>query len=107
MSDFKTRLKEAREAKRWTQADLARKTNLTPAAISQFESGDREPNLDSLRKLSEELGVPLDFLASGKSKELQELSDELVLFRNLKGLNKEDQDILMNVYKRLKGNKDG
>ena len=105
MSDFKNMLKEARLAKGWTQADLAKKTNLTPAAISQFESGDREPNLDSLKKLSEELNVPLDFLAG---KEKKELGDDLVLFRNLRGLNEEDQKILMGVYRRLKAkdNKD-
>jgi transcriptional regulator with XRE-family HTH domain len=99
MSDFKYRLKEARSAKGWTQAGLAKKTNLTPAAISQFESGDREPNLDSLKKLSDELGVPLDFFAG---KETKELGDDLVLFRNLKGLTEEDQKILMGVYHRLK-----
>ena len=105
MSDFKNMLKEARLAKGWTQADLAKKTNLTPAAISQFESGDREPNLDSLKKLSEELNVPLDFLAG---KEKKELGDDLVLFRNLRGFNEEDQKILMGVYRRLKAkdNKD-
>ena len=99
MSTFKIRLKEVRESKRWTQADLAKKTNLTPAAISQFESGERDPNLESLKKLSTVLNVSIDFLVG---KETADLPEDLIMFRNLKGLNENDKKIMIDIYNSLK-----
>jgi len=108
MSQFKDRLKEAREARSWTQADLAKNTGLTPSAISQFESGERDPNLESLKKLSISLNVSLDFLAGQEiNKEVQqELPDGVAVFRNLKALNEKDKAMLIEIYNRFKSQGD-
>ena len=45
-----------------SQAMLAEKAGLKPPAISQYESGVRSPNFESLVKLSNALGVPGDYL---------------------------------------------
>lgn len=61
-AEFEIRLKRTREARGWSQLDLAHRTGLQPAAISHFETGHRSPSFDNLRKLSDALGVSVDYL---------------------------------------------
>jgi Zn-dependent peptidase ImmA (M78 family)/transcriptional regulator with XRE-family HTH domain len=62
-ADFEpARLRLARELREWSQADLARSLNVTPAAASQFESGTTRPGTEMLNRLSTVLGVPSEFL---------------------------------------------
>ncbi|WP_405141982.1 XRE family transcriptional regulator [Sphaerisporangium sp. NBC_01403] len=58
----RTRLRTARELAGLSQAQLAREAGLTPAAISQFESGAARPSPDTVSTLGEVLAVPTDFL---------------------------------------------
>ncbi len=55
------RLRLARELKEWSQAGLARHLNVTPAAISQFETGVTRPGQDALLRMTDTLGVPSEF----------------------------------------------
>ncbi|MDP9848096.1 XRE family transcriptional regulator [Streptosporangium lutulentum] len=55
------RLRTARELAQWSQAKLAGEAGLTPAAISQFESGAARPSPDTIAILSRLLAVPLGF----------------------------------------------
>lgn len=55
------RLRLARELKEWSQVDLAARLDVTPAAVSQFESGVTRPGSDALRRMSGALGVPTEF----------------------------------------------
>ncbi len=57
----RTRLRTARELAGLTQAQLAREAGLTPAAISQFESGAARPSPESVGTLAEILAVPPAF----------------------------------------------
>ena len=61
-TEFEDRLKKTREARGLSQAELAKKTGLQPAAISHFETGNRSPSFDNLRKLSDALEVSVDYL---------------------------------------------
>lgn len=63
--DFATRLRRARENRQLKQADLARRTGLQPSAISQFETGQREPSPENLRKLAAALETSTDYLLTG------------------------------------------
>ena len=49
-----------------TQTELAKEANLTPAAISQFESGTRKPSFKTLSSLSDALKVTTDYLLGEK-----------------------------------------
>jgi transcriptional regulator with XRE-family HTH domain len=52
-----------REEKGITRKDLARKLEVTPATITRYEKGDREPKLEQLEKLSQALECDiLDFM---------------------------------------------
>lgn len=59
---FENRIKKLREIKGWSQAELAEKSKLTPSAISQYESGGREPGLKSLINISNAFGLTIDGL---------------------------------------------
>lgn len=65
MTNIKQNLKEVREFLGLSQVELARRTGLEPSAISHIETGNREPNLENLTKLSKALGVSTDRLIFG------------------------------------------
>lgn len=50
-------IRRAREEKRWSQADLARRLDLTQTAVSYWESGRRSPDLDDLFALASVLDI--------------------------------------------------
>src|ERR1700761_7444438 len=57
----RARLRTARELARLSQVQLAGKTGLTPAAISQFESGASRPSPETIAILGDILDVPVAF----------------------------------------------
>jgi Zn-dependent peptidase ImmA (M78 family)/DNA-binding XRE family transcriptional regulator len=57
------RLAVAREFKAWSKEELARRANLTGAAIGQFERGTATPNSETLDRLAAALDVPVRFFA--------------------------------------------
>lgn len=62
MAEFGEQLKKAREAKGMTQQTLAEKLYVTRQTVSRWESGDRYPDLLTLKKLSSILDVSADYL---------------------------------------------
>jgi Zn-dependent peptidase ImmA (M78 family)/transcriptional regulator with XRE-family HTH domain len=57
------RLRLARELREWNQADLASRLDISAAAVSQFEAGTTRPSAQLLRRMSQVLDVPIEFLA--------------------------------------------
>ena len=45
-----------------TQAQIAQELNITQRAYAHYEKGDREPNIDTLIRLADKYGVPIDVL---------------------------------------------
>jgi len=60
--DFAARLYELRENANLKQIELAQKINLKSSAISKYEKGLTQPNIDTLIKLSEIFSVSVDYL---------------------------------------------
>lgn len=56
------RIKELREAKGWTQWELAHRAQLWPARISQYENGKRVPPLYAAQAIAMALDATLDEL---------------------------------------------
>lgn len=63
---FGRRLRELREAKKITQAELAKMCDLGESTISFYESGKREPGYGVLLRLAEKLGTSPNYLLTGK-----------------------------------------
>lgn len=59
---FPARLRETREKRGLTQADLGKEAGLPSTTISHFESGSRKPSFDNLRRLTKVLAVSTDYL---------------------------------------------
>lgn len=57
-----TRLRMERARVKLTQAQVADGTDLTTAAICQYENGDRTPTLQKLQSLAKFYNVSLDYL---------------------------------------------
>jgi Zn-dependent peptidase ImmA (M78 family)/transcriptional regulator with XRE-family HTH domain len=59
------RLRQARDLRRLTQAELARRCRgFTGAAVSQWERGDNRPSPGAVRALADALAVPMRFFAA-------------------------------------------
>ena len=55
-------LETTRRARGLTQADLAERAGITQAALSRYENGLREPEIDALQRVADVLGVTVLFL---------------------------------------------
>ena len=88
---FDKNLKYYRLNKKMTKKALAAACDVTPMAISNYESGKRKPDMDTIKKLASALGVStIDFLQI-RNKNLQFNHCE---FRKKATLSKEDQDFI-------------
>ena len=59
---FSSRLKMLRSEKNLTQKQLADILNMQNTAISKYELGERTPDIDSLVKIADKLGINTDWL---------------------------------------------
>ncbi len=60
---FREKLRERRRAAGLSQAELARRVGVTERTIQNYELGSRKPQqMDIVRRLSEELGCPMEYL---------------------------------------------
>ncbi|MDT2756227.1 helix-turn-helix transcriptional regulator [Enterococcus asini] len=66
MSSFSDRLKYLRELKGWSKAETARKLEVTGGAYSNWEYGNREPNFETLQKISNIFGISTLYLLEGE-----------------------------------------
>lgn len=58
MSDLSIRLKELREAHGLSKAEMARKIGISGGAYSNWEYGNREPSIDTLKKIANIFNIP-------------------------------------------------
>lgn len=62
-------IRELRQEKGWSQAELAHRAGVAPSSIYNWESGRYEPRASQLRELADALGVKMDdieLVVSGK-----------------------------------------
>lgn len=100
-----SRIKQRRRELKMTQTELAKAANLTPAAISQFESGTRKPSFNTLSSLSDALKVTTDFLLGKKERGYDDLlADPKVdlMFRGMMDFTEKDKETLFEFYAFLK-----
>jgi transcriptional regulator with XRE-family HTH domain len=76
---LKNSIKKLRAKIGLTQEQLGEKLGFDHAAISQWETGKREPDYSTLKKLAEFFGVSTDFLLYGAEPDKTILPDHEVL----------------------------
>lgn len=89
------RIKALREARGWTQAELARRMNMTRNGINSWEQGLSMPSPPSLVDLVRLFSVSTDYL----------LGVENYSAVNVTGLNEEDVALLAQLAERLRENR--
>lgn len=101
------KLKKLRENQGLLQKELADKIGISLSSISMYERGERQPDNDTLKKLSQYFNVSIDYLLDNeitatnlKDYELKEIE---VLKNVLKkeGFMENDEDLSDGEYKRL------
>ena len=90
--DFGIRLKELREAKRLSQADVAERLNVTRSAISGYECNTITPSLEQLVKLALLYNTSLDYIMGMDNRTNFYLDD----------LSESQQQTILDVVERLK-----
>ena len=109
--NFQTRLRAVREQRGYSQAELATKASLQPAAISHFETGQRSPSFENLRRLSDALDVSVDYLLGRIDEEkhgqgMGAIPRARSLFRHAENLSDESFEFLETMAKALKTKED-
>lgn len=81
MSDLGSKLKKARENKRFTQQEVAIKLGVTNGTISGYERNYRDPDTDILNRMADLYEVSLDWLNGRDKKENDSYSlpEEVIL----------------------------
>jgi len=103
-SIFQKRLLEARRLRKLNQEELGNKANLPSTAISHFESGNRKPSFDNLRKLADALEVSIDYLMGRTESIKGKQNQEAEIFRDYENLTDDDRklarDFMASLAKR-------
>lgn len=88
---FNKNLKYYRLMNNWSKKDLAEKVGISPMAITNYENGDRMPDMTTIKKIAEALNVRVtDFLVSRNS----DLSFSHEKFRKNSKLRKGQQEYI-------------
>ena len=98
------RLRELRKVKGVYQKDLAIILNVSESAISQYEKGLREPDIQTLCTLADYFGVSIDYLVEHSpagSSDNPFTADELELIGEYRKLDAADQVRLFKIVKAL------
>jgi XRE family transcriptional regulator, regulator of sulfur utilization len=73
------KVKQRRKALRWTQTELAEKSEIAQAVISRLEAGEDNPKMDSLRSIAAALGCSVVDLLPDTDKKKQPLKTNTTL----------------------------
>ncbi|WP_432702544.1 helix-turn-helix domain-containing protein [Lysinibacillus sphaericus] len=101
---IRERIIKKRKELNLNQTELAKRAGLQPPAISQYESGTRNPSYDALVKLSNALHVTVDYLVSGEKQE-EEIKDPTgkVLLKVFQNLSQQKKQELLNYTFLISG----
>ena len=102
--DFCKNLKKIRLEKGYSQKDFAEKLGVAKSTYCMYENGYREPNVDTIKKIADLLGVSIDDLFgidNSPAVSKAEFSDLVQKYRVLDADGKETVDFILNKeYKR-------
>ena len=67
MAKLKENIVALRKANHMSQGDVAQKLFVTPQAVSRWERGETEPDIDTIKKMSKIFGVSVEQVITGKN----------------------------------------
>lgn len=87
------RIAALREQRGWSQAELARRLNISPSTVGMYEQGRREPSVDMLVAISRIFCVSTEYLLTGQVLKRQEILR--ASGRSLRQLSREELLVLL------------
>jgi transcriptional regulator with XRE-family HTH domain len=100
-SIFRTRLKAARDLRKFSQDELAERSGLQSSAISHFETGNRKPSFDNLKRLADALGVSTDYLLGRTNDPEGYAAPSDPLYRDVQRLSKQNRLTASRIIRSL------
>lgn len=97
------RIRQTRAAQKLTQAELAKRIDVSPATVSGWEIGDYGISLEAAVRVADLAGVSLDWLVKGEEKSYEcnpdntNTPEELRLLESFRRLGKTSQSALLRV----------
>ncbi|MDD5868314.1 MAG: helix-turn-helix transcriptional regulator [Succinatimonas sp.] len=80
-----------------TQKDFANKLDVTESALSRYIKGDREPRMELLIKMANELGTTVDYLLDNENNDDSFPQIESLIARNASNLTPEQKQKLLKI----------
>jgi transcriptional regulator with XRE-family HTH domain len=97
-NDFPRRFRQLRRQKNLSQAELGKMVGIHYTHIGRYERGLSKPNSETVKRLSEALGVTNDYLIEGETDEVAKarLEDRELLnqFREIEKLPEKDKSVV-------------
>lgn len=98
-----TKLQKLRMAKRESLQDVADAIGASKAHVWELEKGTaRKPSIELVRALAEHFGVSIANLVGEAPDETTDEQQLLVMYRDLKGLDEKDRQVLEDIIKGMK-----
>ena len=96
MDSFGKKLRDAREVKGFSQAELARQINSHHSIIGKYERDEVKPTVDVIKKLAEVLSTTISFLM-GETDSQNVFKDPVMLKRmaDIESLPEKDKECLL------------
>ncbi|NYD84176.1 helix-turn-helix domain-containing protein [Brucella intermedia] len=88
------RLSQARKRQRLTAKELAERTGKSPVTITRLETGQNQADADTLSKLADVLGYPVEFFFK---EDPALLSSEVVSFRSLSSMTAKERNAALSA----------
>ena len=98
------RIKDLRLSAHMKQRDLAELLKCTPVSVSRYETGERDPDIETILRLCDIFGCTADYLLGRSTRPDPELSPEeeqlLAAYANASDEIRENIDHMLERYKK-------
>jgi transcriptional regulator with XRE-family HTH domain len=111
MSILGSRIKSLREKNGISQKRLAESLGITNVQLSRYETGDRNPDPEMIKKIAETLDTTTDYLLGLADSPSSTHKDDRInlAFYNYDGLTEEEKDYLdmqLEIFRKMKQKKE-
>jgi Predicted transcriptional regulators len=97
---FQERLKKLRKERNLSQDEVGQPLNISGRTVGNYESGEREPSLDTLIKIADFYGVSLDYLLGrSNSRGLESVNKEVAILEKLPDEARDELRVLLEYIK--------
>ncbi len=97
---FKDIFAKLLKEKRTNALRVAKEISVPKSVVYEWKSGEREPSVENMLKLSEYFSVSLEYLTGREGEELGAEKELIVMLRAARAISQEDHDKLISSFKK-------